>query len=427
MRKAILHIGAEKTGTTTIQGFLKINRDQLPGLGYAYLHTPGDKSQTSIAAYSVADDRVDFVRGELDIPIESPVAQFRETLRSDLKAEIDALPATVHSIIFSNEHLQSRLQTEEEIARLKTLLTPFFEAFEIVVYLRSQDELATSLYSTYVRSGGTRETILPDVDPDDLFYNFENMLNRWASVFGDECMTVKLFLRKEMVDGDVVADFLKTCGVPPHSGFKKAPDENVALAPLALEFLRKINDEIPRYIDGQLNPERGMLDIRLEYAFGGKGRAPTRDQVESFYDLFRASNDRLCKRWFPNRDTLFALNFSKYPESDEMGALTFDDAVGVAAALWRRCWAIEQRLHAEIALRDARRLMEEGNLVGAQAELSRAINCQPDSAEAHHRLGGLLLKLGQSEDAVAEAQKAVELSPENEGYKRFLNEVTRAA
>ena len=61
--KCILHIGTEKTGTTSLQAFLNLNREILAEQGYLFTKSTGLQNNRSlpVAAYN-ADRRDDFTR-----------------------------------------------------------------------------------------------------------------------------------------------------------------------------------------------------------------------------------------------------------------------------------------------------------------------------------------------------------------------------
>lgn len=65
--KCFLHIGTEKTATTTIQSFLSLNRKRLREYGYFYPESIGflNHSSLSIAAYELTK-RDDLTNWSLD-------------------------------------------------------------------------------------------------------------------------------------------------------------------------------------------------------------------------------------------------------------------------------------------------------------------------------------------------------------------------
>ena len=60
MRRVLIHIGTEKTGTTTIQEFLHINREKLYSKGIVFLKSPGERNQVrDLVTYCMNPHRVD--------------------------------------------------------------------------------------------------------------------------------------------------------------------------------------------------------------------------------------------------------------------------------------------------------------------------------------------------------------------------------
>jgi tetratricopeptide (TPR) repeat protein len=56
-------------------------------------------------------------------------------------------------------------------------------------------------------------------------------------------------------------------------------------------------------------------------------------------------------------------------------------------------------------------LVQEGRLDEAQAQLEKALQIQPDDAEAHSNLGNVLHKKGKRDEAIAHYQKALQIQP----------------
>jgi hypothetical protein len=137
-RRAILHIGTEKTGTTAIQGVLARSRAALLERGFAYPKSTGQGNHVQLAFYA-AEGRIAriahlYERGGVSS------ACVVETYPAELEAEVAALPGSVHTLLFSTEHCHSRLH-DEGVGRLKALLDRFCDDYRTVVYLRRQDEL----------------------------------------------------------------------------------------------------------------------------------------------------------------------------------------------------------------------------------------------------------------------------------------------
>jgi hypothetical protein len=179
-RRAILHIGTEKTGTTTLQHFLSTNRKELAARGFLYPRFCGAVNHTGLAVFALDPARRDPIEEPFGVRSEADVAPFRARLREAARLEL----ADGATAIFSNEHCHSRLTHVGEVACLKALLDEFFDDVQICVYLRRQDQLAVSSYSTHLKAGGVSRNILPRTSAEDPYFNYDKSLSLWESAFG---------------------------------------------------------------------------------------------------------------------------------------------------------------------------------------------------------------------------------------------------
>ncbi len=324
-RRALIHIGTEKTGSSSIQAALQALRAPILGSGVAYPHSPGGRNHTRLALYAAGGDGANrgLARQEERVSGRS-AARIDDWLPAALAEELDALPEDVHTVILSNEHLHSRVRSPEQIGKLKGLLDAFFDDYRIVAYLRRQDELAVSRYSTRLRTGGMDERILPAPSEGPVrngYYDHAGLLDRWGEAFGRAALLPRIFARGELLEGDVVKDFLAQCGLPGLS-----PPERPASGPMlqaaAQEFLRRFNLVFAPPGGGTRSRR---LTRFLDREFAGTGRLPTRAEAVAFYGLFAEGNERIRREFFPDREGLFGTDFSRYPEV--AGTTVPDEAV----------------------------------------------------------------------------------------------------
>lgn len=317
--KAIIHIGTEKTGTTTIQHFLQRNRDLLATLGIVYPRTPGLINHRALAVYVKNEFKQEdgfILENNLSAP--ERLQLWKTNFQTRLQAELRQLDAGVHSVIFSSEHLHSRLPGEEGIQNLKALLSPWFEEIEILVYLRRQDQLAVSAYSTKLKVGKTPNEILDlNVDPQSHYYNYNIFLNKWRSVFGRPHIKVIFYEPVTFRNTDLISGFLASTGIPDNEQWVRPQRLNEKLSWQSQHLLRRYNKRYPGYDDNGRNllniRVRQKLLKRLETRFPGPSEMPTRSQAIAFYDIFREDNRQLAREWF-GRELLFEENFAEYPE-----------------------------------------------------------------------------------------------------------------
>src|SRR5438270_311818 len=103
-RVCFLHIGTEKTGTTSIQNFLSKNRSHLKKQEIIYPRIPGNQSHRDLTVYALGDERQSGgIRRHSGVSSSDQVPGFRERLRSKLDTEFESSRAS--TIIFSNENL----------------------------------------------------------------------------------------------------------------------------------------------------------------------------------------------------------------------------------------------------------------------------------------------------------------------------------
>jgi hypothetical protein len=308
-KKLILHIGTEKTGTTSIQDFLSENKAELESQGVFIPQSPcGSVSAPNHRRLATAcfnngntdDSFVDFNIKNLE---EWRIATFKE-----IKSELVSSSISTH--ILSSEHFSSRLTSKSEISRLYDFLKEIYSEIKIVVYFRRQDEYAVSLYSTYLKSGGVSKKILP-VSAGASRYDYYDICKKWEGVFGSNTIDVRIFDRKVLRDGNVVSDFCHISGIDETNTKEGAQESNPSITPLAQEILRGFN---------LLSEEKEMnykvkenLVKYLETNYKGQPRLPQRDFLIKWFDAFSDSNELLFNEYVDS-NIKFSEDFSKYPD-----------------------------------------------------------------------------------------------------------------
>lgn len=294
MRDIVLHIGTEKTGTTSIQDALHSQAASLAARGFGVPRSVGYPNHTGLAMAAAEPDWV------TDLSAPYPT----EHLADALAAEVATMPAGIHTLVLSNEHCHSRLPDVASVQRLHRMLAPLAETVRVVVYLRRQPELAISRMSTLFRHGATISQALPPPGHDEFFYDYAALLDRWTEVFGRAAIDARLYTEAQQLDGGVVADFFHRLGVPPPVQTRTL---NPSLDQVAQEILRIANS-------AGLSLPPGLLE-KLEERHRGAGATPTRSEVAAWLSYYATSNERVRASWFPERESLFDDDMSFYPET----------------------------------------------------------------------------------------------------------------
>ncbi|MRX51397.1 hypothetical protein GI374_13285 [Paracoccus sp. S-4012] len=330
-----LHIGAEKTGTTTIQRTLEKARPELAAHGVLFPKTPGAFNHIALTAYGLDDERgIEEMRVIAGIAEPAGLPDFRARLRDDLAAEIEASGA--HTVILSNEHMSSRLLRRREVVRLRKLLASLAREIRVVMYIREPVSYFESWYSTAVASGATWS--FPDPLPPSLLRtaDWAAITQRWASVFGDEALILRRMEDGHYAGGDLVADFFAAAGL---EGFSPPRIErrNESLSRRSLLFLRGMNAHLPRMSDGRMNEARAGLIPALR-RWQGPDRFRIGDaQAAEIAAHYEPSYQWLQARYFPDSPgPLFRPREGSGASGDPGGdELTPSDIYALAAHLWK--------------------------------------------------------------------------------------------
>lgn len=315
MKTLILHIGTAKTGTTTLQRFLHVNRTALARQGIGYPISPGRTNHRALAMYAMADNRIDGAIRAAGLQAPATRAQWRTEFRDAFGAELRQLASDADRVLLSSEHCQSRLTNTAAVQCLHDLLHPFFGRIEIVVYLRRQDELAVSRYNTRIKTGQTGTDFFYPRDAASHYYDYRRLLDLWSSIFGREAVRPRLFDRRRLIGGSILHDFAVVAGLDLHQ-LKMSEDHNRSLSAPALEILRIFNAQVPSNA-----PEAAVKHLRQRYIHffesrpSGPQRLPARAAAMAFQQQFATINAAVAHEWFAGRP-LFDEDFSRYPDTE---------------------------------------------------------------------------------------------------------------
>jgi len=335
--KAIIHIGAEKTGTTSIQQFCAMNRAHLADEGILYPVSLGASNHMRLTAYALNDDKIDDVRLTVGPSSRDQVDSYRDRLRGSLAAEIEQAGEN-STLILSNEHLQSRLIEQEEVDRLRDFISPLVDRTQILIYIRRQDRVAVSYYSTRLKAdldleGPLFPTCAADAPLPD-YYDYDRMLRRYEATFGRENITVRIFEPAGATGWDLLRDFREQCDIPESNDYLIPSRENQSLSELGIRFLRRFNKQAPRFVEGRLNPYRAEIIDATGRCFSGPGPEVRRLDAEAFYRHFEEGNEAINSRYFPeSTGPLFDEDFSVYDKVRNR-QVTENDLIDLATYLW---------------------------------------------------------------------------------------------
>lgn len=303
----ILHIGIEKTGSSSIQTFLFKNKKLLENIGYAYVHTADRTDHRNLAIAFMPHTESDGYTRVHKIEGEEVRHAFGERVKKDFANEVVLLRnRSIHTVIVSSEHLHSRLNSIFEIQKLGSFLLSIFDDVQIVAYVRNQCTKLPSHYSTRLKSGATlsfRKAFDEYLSGSFDFYDIS--FNHWVSTFGKNALSVQVFNRKSFYQGDLIQDFLNQTGIKLDQTRLTGLNSyvNSALSKNACAFLRFVNIILPK---------NSMKSIVIREWFikklnhiPGRSWSLTAQQSQQIKKKYQESNEALRKKFFPHKEILF--------------------------------------------------------------------------------------------------------------------------
>ncbi len=346
--KLYLHIGIPKTGSTSIQHFLQKNTHPLSRQGVAIFPPVGSAMSPGTIAAAVGNPHV------LSLYADAP--HFPDTppdpahLAVELKKLLGGRPEK--ATVLSWEAIPYFFMEREDMSRLAEFLHSVFDEVEVVVYLRRQDAFHTSFYAQNLYNGRVftdpdRPFSFEDVDqvfsmgiPGTLLYWFDyaRLLDHWSEGFGKENITVRPFERGQLVDGDVVADFLSQLGCS-KAGCDPVERTNQAIDYLQVEYLRHSLRHVPGFVNGRHNPAFHRLGHVLQE------KLPRTTSIKNatagarpFFERFANSNARIAREFLGRENG--ELFVDSPPEDNNMALPDFDvaKAIEITGDAWNAQW-----------------------------------------------------------------------------------------
>ncbi|MFN8190325.1 MAG: hypothetical protein U0R78_07760 [Nocardioidaceae bacterium] len=232
-----LHVGTGKAGSSTIQFFMRDNRDALARLGILYPRTPGG-GRHGLLGLSAKPPEEMTASPEWPRQKQSDPLEFRRFVRRRLVREIarSGLPRVLLSdeVIFGS--------SPATVRNLAAFTRRIASSVRLVVYLRRQDSHMVSRYQEGVKVGGlARIEDWADRDMSQL-YDYRARLGFHAQQFQPAHIAVRRFERGAFAEGSLLQDFLDAASIDARAAdLTPVADRNASLDAETVEFLRLLN------------------------------------------------------------------------------------------------------------------------------------------------------------------------------------------
>lgn len=291
-KKCVLHIGAPKTGSTSLEKFLFGNQDKLTENGWFYPCATVRGYGHHDLAYLVSGSYPDWA-----LPQDKTFDELLEELHNAI---------TDHSKIILSSEIYYMYSKPADVAKMLEYLGIPIANVRIILYIRRQDEAHLSWYNQRVKAQGYTDSINNSIDDSFGLWDYRQKLSPWQKVFGRDSITLRIYEKEKLAGGDVRNDFLTAIDVEV-SGFQWPEQEvNTRLCSDILEFQRLVNKLPLEPLQKRKFREKLMLLSESSKNTGLFDDLPLLDnnKRERILESYAKSNAEVARDYF-QRDLLF--------------------------------------------------------------------------------------------------------------------------
>ena len=233
-----IHIGVPKTGSSAIQHFLDLNKNQLYSDGYIYkqLKVKNYDCSTRVESSSGEIQTIEelrfipkyrngfFLHGSADDPEEENLARLKSGLNILAEWFLDK-----PNIILTDESISRECFYWDFLNVIKDFTKTQGIAVKIILFLRKQDEYLDSFYRQRVKNRFTVDTwddyLSKYSHSDETASNYQRIINKFSEPFGKENITVipyepMVWKRNEC---SIFSVFLDALNIHNHKPYKIPP------------------------------------------------------------------------------------------------------------------------------------------------------------------------------------------------------------
>ncbi|EAJ9832380.1 hypothetical protein FBH93_07080, partial [Campylobacter coli] len=307
---AYVHIGTPKTGTTTIQKFLYLNREKLEIQNIIYANSIESYTRHNILVNFCFEFRNNFNWEKIKF---ERILKYRSRLKLfyALKEEVAQAKG---DFIFSTEGITWHFYDVKYIKILKKFFKELgFDRVILILYLRNTSDLLISLSAQLIKTNYSSIPCFINPWEYDRQYIFDNqwLCQKYSEIFGKENLIVRLFDGNEFYQGDLLKDFIHSIGLKWENNFIIPLKQNESLDLIGVELCKALNKQNSNYDEFMELYSKYFISKSLFTKF-----YPPKKIIQSYLDYFEESNEWVRKEFFPHKERLFPKkDLSDYKEN----------------------------------------------------------------------------------------------------------------
>lgn len=257
MKRAIIHMGMPKTGTTSFQKAIYKNREILLERHRMLYPSIGANHTNSICPMFLPDPRTQITLKMAGISsldeAKGLVAGFFDEIEREIRStKWDTLIISAEGL--SNLHATSLIDLHRWISK-------FAESVEIIYWIRHPVSFTVSVMQQLLKGGETIDRMMNEMLP---LTNYRCRIENAIAAFGEGAIGLHCFEDAILHENGPVGAFCEQIGVPDHTAqeiVESAFFENESMSMMSAYSIDALNREHPMFINGSLNPNRTARDL----------------------------------------------------------------------------------------------------------------------------------------------------------------------
>ena len=310
-----LHIGYPKTASTTIQKFFLKHRNEFNGFDIFSIHPDGRKNKSGNSQRMLP-----YKKGKGFQLVEFDHWKLVELSKFLLKKS-ESL-GTERVLISAERFI---LADRESIELFREFLSGYSQNIRVIVYLRRQDKSARSFFQESCKPKrkmtnlwGITKDIFPASSSTHAlaYFDYCSVLESWEKVFGINNIMPRVFEETELIENNVIVDFMGSLNIPISNNMRKKIDRfksiNISLSRMQQQVLiYSYKNKLPLRVRQKIYSQISLFQCQDKLL-------PSKEEAESFYKKFKSGNQKLAKKYNLSVDSLFDESFSEYPANSNL-------------------------------------------------------------------------------------------------------------
>lgn len=394
-KKLYIHIGSHKTGTTTIQSYLRKNQEKLLCERVKYIEA--GKSLKNIRYLNTIDDE--------------EIA----CIRNDILKITENSPGMDRFIIswegFCGDYLDGYRNSENLSKILNLIFSPLFEV-KIILYLREQSSFIESIFTQEVHAGTSVsfEEFMKTINIDD--FSWMRLVKAYESEFGKDNIILRGYHKSN--GSFLLKEFLSLLGCDNYLGDIDTVNHNVGYNKGEMEFAQLVN----KYLDDDSRKTlRFIMQSSCEIKPYSYFNNCERDKIEQIY---RSENENLFAEYNIDNSTFYTRQ--EVVDSEETALVAVARAL---VKLDREVKNLKSELVSTERLTSKQSKLQKNNLLQQDNESNgrkknEVVNELKANMDKQKRLGDIFQK--KSTDRIKQLEKKLRIQ-ESE-YNKVLKRIS---